>query len=126
MAGAQLHLRGQCPWPGRLYLDQFGPGSGGVHGLLQRVQVAAQQIERPAVVTAGSGSDPVPGRHQLHGEIDEQRRGAANHVGSGASRRQLRRMRQLGQLADHNTGRFAGVGARHRTNPRSSPRCPGS
>jgi hypothetical protein len=80
---AQLHLGGQRPRPGSLHLDHLQAGPGDLDRLLERIQIRAQQINATAVVATGPRGDPVAGGHQLDGEVDEQRRGAADQVRPG-------------------------------------------
>ena len=96
--GVQLDRRRERPRPGGLHLHPLGPrtGAGGVEG----VDVEAQQVQRAPVVAAGARRDPPAGGHDLDGEVDEQRGGAADHVGADPARGQLGQVRQQRQLAD--------------------------
>ena len=57
---------------------------------------------------------PAPGL-ELHRDVDEQRRRAADHVGTGTAGRQLRQRRHAGDLADDDRGGLPRIGAGHRS-----------
>jgi hypothetical protein len=113
VAARQLDLRGQRPRAGHLHLHQRRAGAGLLDRLLQRVEVAAQLVGGAAVVGAGTRGDPVGRRHHLHGDVHQQRGGAADDVGAQPAAGQLGQVRQVGQLADHHAGRLEGVVAGH-------------
>ena len=58
--------------------------------------------------------DPPRGRRDLDGQVDQQRGGAADHLGARATLGQFGQVRQVGQLAHHEPGRLDRVGAGQR------------
>ena len=89
----QLHFGGQRPRSGGLQLDHGRSGPGGVHRLLERIEVGAQQVDATALIAPGPGGHPVTRRNQLNGEVDEQSRGAPDDVRTGAPIGQLGQVR---------------------------------
>jgi hypothetical protein len=56
-----------------------------VSGAGERIEIAGEQVPGPSDVTAVVRGEPPPGRGDLDGQIDEQRAGAADHLGTDAA-----------------------------------------
>src|SRR5690606_20826140 len=85
-----------------------------VAGELQRIQVRPQQAGSLPLVGAGPVDQPPPGRLKVDMQVDEQRRGSPDEVGAGPASRQLRQMREIRQLTDHDACRLVRVVVRQR------------
>ena len=103
VAPGLLDRRGERPGPGQLGLEDPGVVLG---PLLDRVEVLRQQRAGPSQVDAGSVGQPPPGRLEVGTELGDHRQRPAGHVRDRAPSGQLRHVRQLGQLAEHDAQRF--------------------
>ena len=87
VAAGALQAGRQRPRAGRLHLERAGPARGDV---VQRVEVAVQELPRPALVDARPRDQPPAGRGEVEGEVDEQGGAAADQVGARARGRAAR------------------------------------
>jgi hypothetical protein len=111
LAAQPLQTGGERERARGLHLERPGPALGGV---VQRVEVAGEELPRPSHVDPGARDEPPAGRGEVDGEVDEQRRGAPDQIRPGTSGRQLRQVRQAGQLTEDGAHRVGGVAAGQR------------
>ena len=84
-----------------------------------------EQRSGPALVSARSIHQPPAGRLQVHRQVDEQPGGSTDQVGAGPASGQLREVRQVGQLAEHERAAPRGCRYREASRFRSRSRRPG-
>ena len=111
----QFQLGGQRDRPGRLNLDRSpaAPQTCDLPSLFQRVDVFVEQAGRPSRHRAGPGRHPVPARHRVDGDVDQQRTGTPDDVGAHSPGRQLDQMRhRAAEFADDDLGGLPRGGAR--------------
>src|SRR6185312_8292801 len=112
VAVVQLDRGGKRPRARDLEFQRAGVVLGEV---LEGVEVAGEEVERPAQVPARPVDQPPTGRLQVDRHVDEERRAAADHVRAGPAGWQLGHVWQVGQLAEDGLRRLGRVGAGHRS-----------
>jgi hypothetical protein len=108
VAAAALEARGQGPGPGRLHLERAGVVAGDIG---ERIEVAGEELPGPALVDPRARDQPPARRGEVHREVDQQGRAAADQVRAGPSAGQLGQVREVRQLAEHEAQRLGRVGA---------------
>ena len=107
VAAGPFEPGGQRPRAGRLHLERTRVPRGDV---VQRVEVALQELSRAPLVHTGSRHQAPAGRGEVHGEVDQQRRTAADQIRARAAARQLGQVGELRQLPDHQPHGLLGIG----------------
>ena len=114
----QLDSGRQRPWAAQADLERaLVPGE----YLLDRVQVGGHHAARGAHVTARPLRDAPAARRRLHRHVDQQRRGPAGQIGTGATAGKFGQVGKVRQLAGHDPGRLRRVRSRHGTDARGAP-----
>ncbi len=114
---AQLDARRERPRARDLRLHPPRGGPGLPDRLVERVDVAGEQLHRAPVVAAGTRGDAVPAGPHLDGEVDQQRGRAPDDVGADPALGELGDVGEVGQLPDDGAGGLATVGAGQRPDP---------
>ena len=106
VAAGQLQLRGQRDRARRLNLHRARSAAQTrlLPGLFERVDVLVEQAGRASGHRAAARRDAIAAGHRVDADVDQQRAGAADHVGSDAAGRQLHQMGQRVQFADDHLG----------------------
>ena len=117
VAAGQFQLRGQRDRAGRLHLHRARSAtqSGPLPGLFERVDVLVEQAGRAPGHRAAARRDAIAAGHGVDADVDQQRAGAADDVGTDSAGRQLHQMRQRVQFADDHLGGLS----RRRPGPRT-------
>ena len=114
VASAQLGVRGEGQRPARLHLHGSSGADepGGFPMLLESIEVPAQPIPRAPRGGVGVIGEPVGVMHHVERQVDEQRAGPADHVGSHSSRGEFGKERQI-EFAARDAHRLGRIGAGH-------------
>ena len=110
MAAGQFQLGRQRDRAGGL--DFHGTSAAAQAGvlprLLERIEILVEQADSASQHRAAPRREPVTTWHGVDSDVDEQRTGSADDVGTDPSVRQLHEMRQRVQFTDDDLGGLAG------------------